>query len=146
MVKPSPFLLLVALIFISILANAPTGTAVTCSDVNIHLFSCLSYVTGGGNVPSACCSGLKTLVDLAKTKLDRQTACSCLKSLAANASDDQIQRTATIPVICGVQIPFIISRDVDCSKVIFYFVQFYFFWLSNFIQFFFSCLRPFNWC
>nr|AAY84146.1 lipid transfer protein [Catharanthus roseus] len=97
--------------------NPRPSEALTCDDVNNNLISCLSYVAGGGKVPTSCCSGVKNLLSLAKTRNDRQTACSCLKSLAVEANNDQLKRAQTVPKSCSLTIPFPISRDVDCSKV-----------------------------
>ncbi|XP_031094008.1 non-specific lipid-transfer protein 1-like [Ipomoea triloba] len=97
---------------------APRGeAAITCDTVYSDLNACLNYVMFGGNVPSGCCSGMKTLVAAAKTTADRQSACSCLKSIASNANASQLSRAAGLPAKCGVNIPFKIGPNIDCSKV-----------------------------
>lgn len=120
MARSSLFFQLLSLVFIWILANtsrqSEASSSLTCDDVETNLVSCLSYVNGGGKVPSSCCIGVKNLLNLAKTRNDRRIACSCVKSLAVKATNDQLKRAQTIPKSCGLIIPFAISRDVDCSK------------------------------
>ncbi|TMW82971.1 hypothetical protein EJD97_003549 [Solanum chilense] len=76
-----------------------------------------AVITFGGNVPKECCNGLKSLIVNAITTADRQSICSCLKSLAMTATDEQVDRAASLPGKCGVKVSFKISRDVDCTKV-----------------------------
>ncbi|KAF3654337.1 putative pleiotropic drug resistance protein 1-like [Capsicum annuum] len=99
-------------------SSADGDATVTCSTVYSNLEPCLSYVLGGGlNVPSECCSGLKSLLSTARTKSDLQSACNCVKSVASRATGVQINRAAKIPGICEANIPFKISPNVDCSKI-----------------------------
>nr|GMC63362.1 non-specific lipid-transfer protein 1-like [Ipomoea batatas] len=99
---------------------APRGeSAMTCDTVYNDLKPCLSYILFGGNVSADCCGGLKTLVSGAQTTADRQSACSCLKSAASRASASQINRAAEIPEKCGVDFPYKVDPNVDCSKVTF---------------------------
>ncbi|XP_027125097.1 non-specific lipid-transfer protein 1-like [Coffea eugenioides] len=90
---------------------------ISCDTVDNDLFPCLSFVLNGGKVAPACCSGIKTLLSLAKTQTDRQSVCSCLKSVAQSATNGQLKNAAQIPHLCGVNLPFQISRNIDCSKV-----------------------------
>ncbi|KAI5665059.1 hypothetical protein M9H77_24382 [Catharanthus roseus] len=118
MAKSSSFVKLVSLVILSMLMmNSPSGEAITCNDVKNLLSPCLFYVLFAGQVPPECCNGLQSVVKAANTTTDHQNVCSCLKSLASSATDDQIQRVASIPTQCGVIIPFNITRYVDCSKV-----------------------------
>ncbi|KAK4381724.1 Non-specific lipid-transfer protein 2 [Sesamum angolense] len=65
----------------------------------------------------SCCSGVKGLYGAAKTTPDRQSVCSCLKSLAGSYKDVDLSKAAGLPVQCGVNIPYKISPSTDCSKV-----------------------------
>ncbi|CAI9112873.1 OLC1v1013373C1 [Oldenlandia corymbosa var. corymbosa] len=89
---------------------------IPCNTVYNDLYPCLGFVMGGGKVDPACCSGFKTVLGLAKTKTDRQGVCSCLKSLVSDATDGEIKNAAQIPKLCGLNIPYVISRNIDCSK------------------------------
>ncbi|XP_019175614.1 PREDICTED: non-specific lipid-transfer protein 2B-like [Ipomoea nil] len=110
------YLTVLVLLFV---AGGSVEAQVTCDTVNSDLGPCVPYVIAGiGNGPSSdCCDGLNSLLSAAATQPDRQTACSCLKSLATFISDEQLARAASIPDQCGANIPFTISRDVDCSAV-----------------------------
>nr|XP_027124029.1 non-specific lipid-transfer protein 1-like [Coffea arabica] len=96
----------------------PGGQAqISCDTVSSNLYPCLSFVVNGGTLDPACCGGFKALVTLAKTNVDRQSICYCLKSLLSNApNDDEIKNAGSIPGLCGVNLPYTISRDIDCSK------------------------------
>ncbi|XP_019179301.1 PREDICTED: non-specific lipid-transfer protein 1-like [Ipomoea nil] len=112
-------LTILVLLAAALMALSPHGgeAAITCDTVYSDLNACLNYVMFGGNVPAGCCSGMKTLVSAAATTADRQTACSCLKSIVSKANASEISRAAGLPAQCGVNIPFKIGPNTDCSKV-----------------------------
>ncbi|CDP12375.1 unnamed protein product [Coffea canephora] len=112
--KPLVFVLFVSMLIMSFFRSGQAQ--ISCDTVKNDLSPCIGFIMNGGKVPPACCSGLNTLLSLAKTRTDRQSACSCLKSVAESATDDQLKNAAQIPHSCGVNLPFKISRDVDCSK------------------------------
>ncbi|KAG5598579.1 hypothetical protein H5410_029949 [Solanum commersonii] len=109
--------LLSFLLICLVLSPPQTRAVITCDTVFSDLKLCLSYVLVGGNVPTECCNGLKSLITNVITTEDRQMACSCVKNLATAATDEQVDRAASLPGKCGVNVPFKISRDVDCTKV-----------------------------
>ncbi|KAL3500415.1 hypothetical protein ACH5RR_039508 [Cinchona calisaya] len=120
MAKSSGFLKVTIALFMCVLimSFSSGGQAqISCDTVYNDLYPCLSFIMNGGKVPPACCSGIKTLLSLAKTKNDRQSVCSCLKSLAKSATDGQLKNAASIPHLCGVKLPYNITRNVNCSKV-----------------------------
>ncbi|KAG9150746.1 hypothetical protein Leryth_002909 [Lithospermum erythrorhizon] len=92
--------------------------AISCGQVSSALGPCLPYLKSGGAIASNCCSGVRGLKSAAKSTLDRQAACSCLKSLANSISSINDANAASLPGKCGVSIPYKISRSVDCSKVV----------------------------
>ncbi|KAL3330492.1 hypothetical protein AABB24_034357 [Solanum stoloniferum] len=105
------------LICVAVAATA-TDAAVTCNTVYTSLEPCLGFVLNGEpTVPSACCSGLKSLLVAAGTTDDRQSACKCIKSLASRANGVQIGRASQLPGICKVNVPYPISPNVDCLKI-----------------------------
>ncbi|KAL2484944.1 Non-specific lipid-transfer protein 10 [Abeliophyllum distichum] len=101
-------------------AFAPYAEAeILCSTVASTLTPCLNYVMYGGPqvpVPSNCCTSIKSLYGVAKTASDRQSVCSCLKTVAASASAASIKNAAGLPGKCGIRIPYKISPSMDCSK------------------------------
>lgn len=90
---------------------------VSCGDVGDKLSPCTNYVKVGGGVPAECCEGLKAVVDSLKTKLDRQSACECIKAVVSKATPEQQKRAQGLPTYCKVPFPFKIGPDVDCSVV-----------------------------
>nr|XP_009618455.1 non-specific lipid-transfer protein 1-like [Nicotiana tomentosiformis]XP_016450818.1 PREDICTED: non-specific lipid-transfer protein 1-like [Nicotiana tabacum]AHB86570.1 non-specific lipid-transfer protein LTP1.1 [Nicotiana tabacum] len=113
-------LVVVAVITATITTTAAPIAAdetVTCDTVINSLRSCLGYVIGGGIVPSECCNGLKSLLIVARTTADHQSACKCLKSIDSGVTREEFSRVASIPRICKAKVPFKISPDVDCSKI-----------------------------
>lgn len=97
---------------------APYAEAISCGQVIGSLTPCMNYLTKGGVVPSACCSGVKGLNSAAKTPVDRQTACGCLKSAYSSNSGINPSNAASLPGKCGVSIPYKISPSTDCSKYV----------------------------
>ncbi|KAI3511553.1 hypothetical protein L1887_18708 [Cichorium endivia] len=96
---------------------APYAEAISCGQVFSSLGPCLGYLTNGGAVPQGCCSGVAALNNAATSTPDRQTACGCLKSAYAANSGIKPSNAASLPSKCGVNIPYKISPDTDCTKV-----------------------------
>ncbi|XP_055819346.1 non-specific lipid-transfer protein 1-like [Solanum dulcamara] len=115
-------LLLVCIVVATATTTAASTTVedatVTCNTVYSSLEPCLPYVlSGGSSVPLECCNGLKSLLNTARIKADRQSVCKCIKSVASSANGVQIGRAAQLPGICKVNVPYQISPNVDCSKI-----------------------------
>nr|GEV96764.1 non-specific lipid-transfer protein-like [Tanacetum cinerariifolium] len=99
------------------LVAAPCAEAISCGQVVSSLAPCLGYLQKGGDVPPACCSGVKALNNAAKSTPDRQTACNCLKNAYSANSGISASNAAGLPGKCGVSIPYKISPGTDCTKV-----------------------------
>ncbi|KAL4581749.1 hypothetical protein LXL04_006277 [Taraxacum kok-saghyz] len=93
--------------------------ALTCTDVDILLGPCLTFLRFGGVLPGDCCTGLKKLEAAATTKIDRQTACNCCKS-AARTFQIRPDYASQLPTKCGVSVGIQIDPNVDCSTVSLY--------------------------
>ncbi|KAK4425039.1 Non-specific lipid-transfer protein 2 [Sesamum alatum] len=104
------------MIIAAILVARGSEAAVSCGTVVSYMNACIPYVTGKGPL-GGCCGGVKGLYAAAKTTPDRQSVCSCLKSLAASYSTINLGKAAGLPGQCGVNIPYKISPSTDCSKV-----------------------------
>ncbi|CAA3021909.1 lipid transfer [Olea europaea subsp. europaea] len=107
------------LVLIAVFLPAPLAeAAITCGTVVSSLGPCLSYVQGNSPiVPAGCCKGINSLYVSAKTTPDRQSVCSCLKSLAGTYKGIDIGKAGGLPGKCGVNIPYKIAPSTDCSKV-----------------------------
>nr|WBK70960.1 lipid transfer protein 2 [Petunia x hybrida] len=90
--------------------------ALTCGQVTSNLAPCLPYLRNTGSL-GGCCGGVKGLVNAAKSKQDRQTACGCLQQAAKSIKGINLSKAAGLPSTCGVNIPYPISPSTDCSKV-----------------------------
>ncbi|GFQ08746.1 non-specific lipid-transfer protein 2 [Phtheirospermum japonicum] len=99
-----------------VMAAVPHGEAIGCGTVVSYLNPCIPYLTGKGPIGS-CCSGVKSLNSAAKTTPDRQSVCSCLKSIAGSYSVN-LGKASGLPGQCGVSIPYKISPSTDCSKYV----------------------------
>ncbi|KAH6816028.1 hypothetical protein C2S51_020848 [Perilla frutescens var. frutescens] len=114
MIKPISTILVAAVL---VAALTPLGEAkITCGKVMARVGSCLPYVTDIGPI-GKCCDGVKSLQTAAKTMSDRQSVCRCLKTMAASIAGINLNKAAGLPKECGVNIPYVISPDIDCSKV-----------------------------
>ena len=93
--------------------------AITCGQVDGSLTPCISYVTSGGAVPANCCGGIRSLYNAAKTTVDRQSVCRCLKSAVNGISYSpyNLALAAGLPAKCGVNIPYNINPSTDCNSV-----------------------------
>ncbi|WVZ09099.1 hypothetical protein V8G54_022445 [Vigna mungo] len=88
---------------------------ITCSEVTTDMSPCLSYLKNGGEVPEACCGGVRSVMGAAGTTSEKQTVCNCLKQDANNfgVNDDYAQE---LPTLCGVSVAYKISRSTNCEK------------------------------
>ncbi|KAK1321956.1 Non-specific lipid-transfer protein 2B [Acorus calamus] len=87
--------------------------AISCGQVVKYISPCIAYAQKGGAISPGCCSGIRGLNSAARTTPDRQQACSCLKSIARGANPSYAR---SIPSKCGINIPYSISPNIDCTK------------------------------
>ncbi|KAL6987979.1 hypothetical protein U1Q18_013725 [Sarracenia purpurea var. burkii] len=92
--------------------------AISCGQVVTSLTPCISYLrSNGGPVPAPCCNGIKSLNSAARTTPDRQAACNCMKSASGSVPGVNIKLAGSLPGKCGVNIPYKISPNTDCTKI-----------------------------
>ncbi|KAK1428058.1 hypothetical protein QVD17_16885 [Tagetes erecta] len=97
---------------------APHAEAtITCGQVVSTLIPCLTYLRNGGAPAPSCCAGVRSLNSAARTTPDRKTACGCLKNSYKSNPGINSANAASLPSKCGVNIPYKISPNTDCSKV-----------------------------
>ncbi|KAJ1688506.1 hypothetical protein LUZ63_019896 [Rhynchospora breviuscula] len=114
------FVATVAVAALVLLLTAPRSaeSAITCGQAATSIAPCLGFAkTGKGSPPASCCTGVKSLNTMAKSTVDRQAVCNCLKKAAGSITGLNPGAAASIPGKCGVNIPYSISTSIDCSKV-----------------------------
>ncbi|GER43250.1 non-specific lipid-transfer protein [Striga asiatica] len=97
---------------LAVVSSAVSVDALGCTQVAQYLSPCIPYVMGQGPIGN-CCGGVKGLYSAAGTSADRQDVCKCLKSMASNVDLD---KAASLPSQCGVDVPYEISPSTDCAK------------------------------
>ncbi|XP_076959633.1 non-specific lipid-transfer protein-like [Bidens hawaiensis] len=98
--------------------SAPYANALNCGQVVSFLIPCFAYLQNGGKPTVACCSGVQSLNNAAKSTPDRKTACTCLKgAYGSYGSMIKPSNAAGLPGACSVNIPYKISPSTDCSKI-----------------------------
>ncbi|KAF8402489.1 hypothetical protein HHK36_010577 [Tetracentron sinense] len=113
---------LVGIMMACVLLSAPhvkrakAKANISCGTVINHITPCLNYLQKGGTPPGACCAGVKAVNSEAKTTPDRKATCACLKDAASMVPGLKPDLMKSLPAKCGVNIPFIISPDTDCSQ------------------------------
>ncbi|PON74058.1 Lipid transfer protein/Par allergen [Parasponia andersonii] len=116
MMKKGSFVAALLVVAAVVSFMAMPGQAITCQQVDVALSSCVSYLTGNAGEPSpACCNGVSSIKENTPTKLDRQTACQCVKDAAAKISSLKDDVAQQLPAKCKVQINVPISKTVDCN-------------------------------
>lgn len=114
-IKPLSAILIIAALLVAVEGGAEEAT-VYCYTVGAMMFPCVPYITDKGPM-GRCCDGIKLLHESTTTTADRQVACECLKKLANEYPNDiNFEKAAGLPKECGVDIPYVISPDIDCSK------------------------------
>ncbi|XP_058782312.1 non-specific lipid-transfer protein A-like [Vicia villosa] len=91
---------------------------VSCSEAILSLWPCLPFLEGSlPPTPSAdCCTGAKNLFNKANTTPIKRKVCECLKD-ASTKFGVKPDRTAQLPQLCHIQLPFPIGPSTDCSKI-----------------------------
>ncbi|CAH9092493.1 unnamed protein product [Cuscuta epithymum] len=106
-----------ATIFVAVLAAVRDGQALNCEQVETTISPCREYLRdGGATPPKECCDAVKSLVSIAPSQQDRQTACECLKA-AASHSDIKVDLAAKLPTDCGVPATVPISPNINCQII-----------------------------
>ncbi|XP_027351349.1 non-specific lipid-transfer protein 1-like [Abrus precatorius] len=99
-----------------VLGSPMAEGALSCGAVQFAVAPCLGYLrAGGGAVPAACCNGARSVYNQAKTTLDRQGVCRCLKSVV-NFPGLNLATLAALPGKCGINLPYKVTPSVDCNK------------------------------
>lgn len=95
------------------LANA----ALSCGQVQLTVAPCIGYLRSpGGSVPAPCCNGARAVVNQARTTADRQSVCRCLKSTSMSLPGLNLPALASLPAMCGINLPYKPSPSIDCNK------------------------------
>ncbi|KAI4323319.1 hypothetical protein L6164_022934 [Bauhinia variegata] len=106
-----------AAIALLLLLASGSEAAISCSDVIKDLKPCVTYlVSGSGKPPAACCSGAKALAAAATTTEDKKAACSCIKSTSQSLKIKS-QLAQDLPRNCGINLPYSVSPNADCTKI-----------------------------
>lgn len=102
---------------VSVVVMAHVVAALGCIDLGPSMVQCSLYATGVVREPSlACCNELRRLNGRAQTTIDRRRICFCYKQLVPQYPNMRDAALAALPRLCGVSMPFLVSRNIDCSK------------------------------
>ncbi|OMP06210.1 Plant lipid transfer protein/Par allergen [Corchorus olitorius] len=104
-----------------LVVNPMTTAALSCTDVKLTLFPCLSYLQStppefSNGPPPSCCDGVLSLNQMADNTNDRQMACECLKGLIPVFPNIKNYLVESLPGRCKVDVPYRISPSTDCTK------------------------------
>ncbi|KAL7604807.1 non-specific lipid-transfer protein [Lactuca sativa] len=89
----------------------------SCGRVTSRLTSCLSFINGH-EPTNSCCSSVKGLTAMGKTKNDRVAICNCVKQVMKRLNNYDPKRITLLPKKCHVGLKFPpINQDYDCKKV-----------------------------
>ncbi|KAG8633684.1 non-specific lipid-transfer protein 1 [Manihot esculenta] len=109
---------LAVIVVCSLFVIAPHVYAkISCEQVTMLLTPCIPYAVFGGDVPPACCSGIKESLALVKTTEDLRLKCECVKEGAAGIPGLNYTRVNELPAKCGTTSPYLVSPNTDCSKL-----------------------------
>ncbi|AES87505.1 non-specific lipid-transfer protein 5 isoform X2 [Medicago truncatula] len=84
------------------------------------LTPCYPFLIGSISVATPhCCEAVKEVDDDAKDYDDRLETCDCLRDMALSFKKDfNVENGAALFALCGIQTPYQISRDINCTKII----------------------------
>ncbi|KAL4605485.1 hypothetical protein ACB092_09G032600 [Castanea dentata] len=109
---------LTCLALMCMVIGAPVAqAAISCGQIQSSVTPCISYLRTGGAPSKACCNGIKSLSNAAKTTAGRQAACECLKTVAGSISGLNLANAASLPSKCGLNVHYNISTSTNCKNV-----------------------------
>ncbi|GAV77178.1 Tryp_alpha_amyl domain-containing protein [Cephalotus follicularis] len=100
-----------------LVAASLTQAAIPCGEVDSGLEPCINYLKSGDDLTDSCCDAVTQLYSAAKTTPDRQAACQCLKNAYDSIPGINPSIGAGLPGECGVNLPYKITPNIDCSTV-----------------------------
>ncbi|KAL5775239.1 hypothetical protein ACOSP7_012796 [Xanthoceras sorbifolium] len=117
MMGSSALLALAAIVDMVVMSANCVEAAVTCADALTTIMPCKPFLVDGADKPTVpCCIGVKNVKDMASNPADRRAICECFKKAAPGMGVDPAKAEA-LPGLCGVQLPFPIKADIDCTKI-----------------------------
>ncbi|KAI3764357.1 hypothetical protein L2E82_14364 [Cichorium intybus] len=89
----------------------------SCGRVTSKLTSCLGFINGH-EPTNSCCTSVKSLTGMGKTRDDRVAICNCVKQVMKRLNNYDPKRITLLPKKCGVSLKFPpIDQDYDCKKM-----------------------------
>ncbi|KAH1232066.1 Non-specific lipid-transfer protein A [Glycine max] len=111
------FLALQVVLVLTIMAADPAGKGYDCEKAKRSLKSCMEYLTGNVDSPSAaCCNGVKELKASAPTKDEKIAECQCIEEALTPIPNFKQDRAIALPKECGVDAGFPIPKNFTCSR------------------------------
>ncbi|RZB90753.1 non-specific lipid-transfer protein A-like [Glycine soja] len=112
------FLALQVVLVLTIMAADPAGKGYDCEKAKRSLKSCMEYLTGNVDSPSAaCCNGVKELKASAPTKDEKIAECQCIEEALTPIPNFKQDRAIALPKECGVDAGFPIPKNFTCSSI-----------------------------
>jgi hypothetical protein len=106
------FMAMICLVLCIPLANG----ALSCGQIQLTIAPCIGYLRSGGpSVPAPCCNGVRSVYNQAKSTLDRQNVCRCVKSTVYSLPGINFSALAGVPPKCGVNLPYKIGPSINCN-------------------------------
>ncbi|WJX76849.1 hypothetical protein P8452_60224 [Trifolium repens] len=108
------FMAMICLVLCIPLANG----ALSCGQIQLTIAPCIGYLRSGGpSVPAPCCNGVRSVYNQAKSTLDRQNVCRCVKSTVYSLPGINFSALAGVPPKCGVNLPYKIGPSINCNTI-----------------------------
>lgn len=105
-----------AVLVIAVVVMAHVSVALGCMDIGPSVIECAPYAIGVVGQPSlGCCRELRRLSSVARTTIDRRRICFCYKQLVPRYPNVRDAALAALPRLCGVYMPFLVSRNINCG-------------------------------
>ncbi|KAE9598034.1 putative plant lipid transfer protein/Par allergen [Lupinus albus] len=108
---------LLALSLIILLSSSEAKVSISCTRVIHEIAPCSDFILKSNDPSQACCNGVKTLSDEAKSQKDRTDICQCLKQGLSGIGKYDPKRIPQLPKACGLSMTLPpIDQNTDCSK------------------------------
>jgi len=99
---------------------APIAEADRFGFIVYTLDPCYGFLLGSISVASPyCCEAVQKVIDDAVDYDDRLETCECLRDFAT-LKDVNVVHCAALFALCGIQTPYQITRDINCTKYVYF--------------------------
>jgi hypothetical protein len=109
------------LVLVLCIVVAPIAEADRFAFIIYTLTPCYPFLQGYNSTADPyCCEAVKKVDNDAIDYDDRLETCDCLRDMALSLKTLSVENGAALFALCGIQTPYQITRDINCTKYVYF--------------------------